>query len=781
MKTVLRILEVEDSEDDALLILHLIKKGGYDIEYERVDSPEKMKAALREKTWDIILSDYKMPGFNGLEALKLLKDAGTDIPFIIISGTIGEEVAVEAMKAGAHDYLMKNNLKRLLPTIERELCESKSRAERKRLEQEQTQAETMLLESEERYRLIAENTADTISVLDLDLNITYVSPSVLKLRGYSPQEVKAQLMPQIFTPSSLQKVIRLFADQMKLESKGEVDLSRTESLDLEEYCKDGSTIWVEIAISFIRDANLKATQILTVTRDITERKLAEEKLGILSRAVEQSPASIVITNTDGEIEYINSKFTEVTGYTQDEILHKNPRFLKSGEMSPECYTQLWQTITSGNEWYGEFHNKKKSGELYWELASISPIFDTTGTITHFLAVKEDITNRKQNEAELLKAKEKAEESNLLKSAFLATMNHELRTPLNHIIGFSDLIKSGTTMDNAIEFAEMIYKSGYNLLNIIEDIFELAITEKTGIKLRKETFKCLDLFLSNNSILTEILDTSGKKDQINLIFKPDNQLLLNYITADRNKINQVLINLFKNAVKFTENGKIEFGFQMKAPGWITFYVSDTGIGIPKDKHEIIFDFFTRVSDSNIKIYGGVGIGLAISKKIAEVMDGSLSIESEPGKGSTFWFTFPAEIASTYSPDTEIAKSTHVPFLTGKIISIVEDDQLSMNLIRNFVRSTGAKVIEACNGKEAIDKLDECPDLILMDLNMPVMDGYLSTERIKLRQPDLPVIAITAYALSKDKTKALAAGCDSIISKPIDKDILFAELAKFLKKK
>ncbi|NOU47568.1 MAG: PAS domain S-box protein, partial [Bacteroidales bacterium] len=553
----------------------------------------------------------------------------------------------------------------------------------------------------------------------------------------------------------------------------------TETLELEEYCKNGTIIWVEIAVTFIRDINLKPTGILTVTRDITKRKLAEEKLRVLSRAMEQSPASIIITDIEGKIEYVNPKFNEITGYTLEEVIGQNPRILKSGETSADNYKLLWQSITSGKGWEGEFHNKKKNGELYWELASISPIVDPDGIITHFLSVKEDITARKQTEKELINAKEKAEESDRLKSAFLATMNHELRTPLNHIMGFSDLIQSGINLENATEYAGIIYRSGQNLLEIIEDIFELVIVENTGVIIRKETVKCLDLFLINRSTLTEIRDVSGKKDQIELVFSPDDQLLLNYIITDKNKVNQVLINLFKNAVKFTKSGKIEFGFRLKSPGWITFCVSDTGIGIPKDKHEVIFDFFRQADDSDTRNYGGIGIGLAISKKIAEVMGGSISLESETGKGSTFCFTFPAEITSTYSQTTETIHQASIPEFTGKIVLVVEDDSISMNLIRTFIENTGATVVESYNGKEAVEKSAEHPDIILMDLNMPVMDGFMATQIIKSRHEHIPVIAVTAYALIKDKSNAIAAGCDSIISKPVDKEILYAELTKYLK--
>lgn len=640
-------------------------------------------------------------------------------------------------------------------------------------------AEKALRESEERYRLIAENTADTVAVLDLNLNMVYISPSVLKMRGFSVEESLKHSLDQIFTPSSMQKVKETFTKQMALEATGKADPMRTETIELEEYCKDGSIIWVEIVVSFLRDVNLVPTGILTATRNITERKQSEEKLRILSRAVEQSPASIIITNTDGTIEYVNPKFMSVTGYSIDEVLGQNPRILKSSEQGPQYYEQFWKTITSGKEWYGEFHNKKKNGELFWELASISPIFDTDGAITHYLAVKEDITARKQTEIELIKAKVKAEESDRLKSAFLATMSHELRTPLNHIMGFSDLMQSGIDLENTVEYAGIINKSGHHLLNMIEDIFELAITESSGINLRKETFKILDLFLISRSTLTEIREASGKKDQIELVFRPDNELINSQIIADKNKITQVLTNLFSNAVKFTQSGTIEFGFHQKTPGSITFYVRDTGIGIPTNQHALIFDFFRQGDDSHTRIYEGIGIGLAISKKIIDVMDGSLDFESEPGKGTTFYITLPVKIATSKVKDSEILLQPNFPVFEGKVILIVEDDAVSMDLIKTFVLNTGATVIEASNGKEAIEKMVAPPDVILMDLFMPVMDGYESTRIIKSKYPDIPVIAVTAYALSKDKSKAFAAGCDSIISKPVSKEILYGELTKYLK--
>jgi PAS domain S-box-containing protein len=379
MKTLLQILIVEDSEDDALLVLNRIKKGSYSIEYKIIDNALEMRTALNEKSWDLVLSDYSMPNFNGLKALDIIKESGIDIPFILISGTIGEEIAVEAMKAGAHDYIMKNNLHRLLPAIERELRDAKCREEQRQLEQKQKRTENELRESEERNRLITENTADTITMLDLDFNVIYTSPSVKKLRGFTPQEAMSQSLKQILTPKSYEKAIKLFTEQIMLEASKTSDSTRSVLLELEAYHKNGTIIWIEISVSVIRDNDLNPVRLLVVSRDITHRRLSEEQLQVLSFAVEQSPAMILITNTEGIIEYANQKFIELTGYTKDELLGKKPGIIKSGKMPNSLYKEMWNTIKANKIWYGEIINKTKDGKLYWVNIAISPMFPASLT------------------------------------------------------------------------------------------------------------------------------------------------------------------------------------------------------------------------------------------------------------------------------------------------------------------------------------------------------------------------------------------------------------------
>lgn len=316
--------------------------------------------------------------------------------------------------------------------------------------------------------------------------------------------------------------------------------------------------------------------------------------------------------------------------------------------------------------------------------------------------------------------------------------------------------------------------------MIEDIFDLALIEQSSISLRLSTFKGTELFMEAKNNLYEILHESGKDDRISLIFKPQPLLLMSYFTTDRQKVNQVLTNLFKNAVKFTASGSIEFGFFIDPKKNVAFYVKDTGIGIQADKQDIIFEFFRQIEDSHTRLYDGLGIGLAISKRLAEVLDAQLTLESEPNMGSCFYFTVPVELTDYYTAEeTPVLKEKSLD-LSGKTLLIVEDDPTSTELILAVLDATNAKTYTASHGKEAIELAEKHPEisLVLMDLKMPVMDGYQATRLIKTLRPELKVIALTAYALSNEKPKALEAGCDSIITKPLDKTLLFNEIIKQL---
>lgn len=404
--------------------------------------------------------------------------------------------------------------------------------------------------------------------------------------------------------------------------------------------KDGTTFPVEVNIKIV---SLDKDYLVTVVRDITKRKQTEELVQKLSRAVEQSPVSIIITNKEGSIEYINPKVTETSGFQAQEVIGSNPRIFGSGEKTKEEYKLLWDRINSGKDWFGEFHNKKKTGELYWESVSISPIKNQVGEITHFVAIKEDISELKRTIDELTAAKEKATESDRLKSAFLATMSHELRTPLNAIIGFSEMFNENLNTEEVKEYGAIIHSSGNQLLGIVEDIFDITLIEAGNIHISMEEVLLKSVIIKVQEII-KIDQLRMNKQHINLQY--DNSLSESLVIhTDFSKLKQILSNLIRNALKFTQSGSINYGYTLintEANPIIQFYVKDTGIGIPQEKLEIIFEMFRQVEDSNIRKFGGTGIGLSITKKLVELLGGNIWVESTVGKGTTFYFTLPGAI-------------------------------------------------------------------------------------------------------------------------------------------
>lgn len=353
----------------------------------------------------------------------------------------------------------------------------------------------------------------------------------------------------------------------------------------------------------------------------------------MARIVEQSPASVVITDTKGDIQYVNRRFTEVTGYSKTEVMGKNPRFLKSGEKPPEEYRTMWETIISGAEWRGEFHNRKKSGELYWEYASINAIRDKSGAITNFLAVKEEITGLKKLQEELTAAKDAAESASLAKDRFLATMSHELRTPLNSIIGFSNVLlknKAGNLGSKEIDYLARILENGKSLLTLINGILDLSKVEAGKMELDMSGVDLKELI---EGVLAKSEGQIGGKALLLEASIPDT---LAPVHTDRAKLEQVLFNLLGNAIKFTDSGKVSVIVDMEPQTCspVRINIADTGIGIPGDKVELIFEPFVQADTTTSRKYGGTGLGLAISRSLLKLLGFDLEVKSVPGTGSVF---------------------------------------------------------------------------------------------------------------------------------------------------
>jgi PAS domain S-box-containing protein len=366
-------------------------------------------------------------------------------------------------------------------------------------------------------------------------------------------------------------------------------------------------------------------------RDITEKLIYEEKIKLLNRSVEQNPIAIIITDKDGLIEYVNPAFTNITAYSFSEVFGDKPNILKSEYHSKEFYEKLWNTITSGKDWEGEFKNIKKNGDYYWEKAVISPIVNNNNEITHFVAVKEDITEKKKMFEDLIAAKEKAEESDKLKSAFLANMSHEIRTPMNGIIAFADLLNEPHFGEkDQSKFIEIIQKSAKRLLSLINDLIDISKIEAGQMEVHFSEINVNNLL----EFLFEFFKPEAEKKSIELKMISDKSPLI--INTDNDKLNAILTNLIKNAIKFTDSGKIEFGYSLNGDKSIEFFIEDTGIGIPKDKLKSVLNRFEQVDSSFSSGHEGSGLGLAISNSYVEMLGGELKITSEVGKGSKFSF-------------------------------------------------------------------------------------------------------------------------------------------------
>jgi PAS domain S-box-containing protein len=634
-------------------------------------------------------------------------------------------------------------------------------------------AEELLRQSEEKYRGLVENSPDGIVTYVQD-KITYVNAEALRIVGAtSTEQIIGRCVLDFIHPQSIESVVQRMKEVLMNDDASQIVEEQLISFS-------GEPIYVELKAIPTVFEHQNAVQV--IIHDITERKRTQDKIKQLSQAVEQSPVAIVITNTMGKIEYINPKFIETTGYTAEEILGQNSRILKSGHTSSEEYKHLWQTISSGNEWFGEFHNKKKDGTMYWESASISPIINSQGITTHFIAIKEDITDRKLIEQQLIEAKEKAEESDRLKLAFLANMSHEIRTPMNGILGFTELLKDKSlAQDVQQEYIKIIEKSGKRMLNIINDIISISKVESGQIEVTSsetnvnEQIEYLHTFFKP--------EASQKKIKLKLLKKLDSKHT--FIHTDREKLYAILTNLIKNAIKFTNEGFIEFGCEKKG-NYLEFFVKDSGLGISDSQKKIIFERFRQANDVAGRTHEGSGLGLAISKAYVEMLGGKIWVESKESEGSAFYFTLP--YLSEYIPSEKVVQEKTNPTATdeNKIndlkVLIVEDDAISKLLITIAVKPFSKEILKVSTGYEAIEACHNNPDidLVMMDINMPEMGGYEATKQIRKFNKDLIIIAQTANGMQSDHDNAIAAGCTDYISKPINISSLSTLIQKYFGK-
>lgn len=491
---------------------------------------------------------------------------------------------------------------------------------------------------------------------------------------------------------------------------------------------DGKKVLLDILKTPFYSPEKTLLGVITISRDMTAIQKAEEEIIKLSHAVEQSPVPIIITNPVGDVEYINPMFSEVTGYSREDAIGNNIRFLKSGKMTDKVYKELWETISSGNNWSGELLNKRKNGEHFWDNTNISPIYDKKGNISHYLATKEDITIRKQQEQEVLEAKIAAENANRTKSEFLAKMSHEIRTPMNGIIGMADILLSSEIDQEFEEQTRIIKSSANNLMSIINDIFDYTKMETEEIELEIFPFTVAETVKEVSGYLMEKL----KEKNLKLFMEIDPELP-KILNGDQIRLRQVLLNLANNAIKFTNTGEIRIIVNvddMTAEKiLVQFKVKDTGIGISKVGREKLFQSFSQVDDTNSRTYGGTGLGLVIAKRLVEAMGGAISVISEPGKGSEFTFTAWLEIgeSNVYSESKQFSCENL------RVLLAHPDKQEQERLVKLF-HKMNCKPDLANNAQDAFAQLNKFVgsprmyDVVVVNNTLPDSDGELFTNML-----------------------------------------------------
>jgi PAS domain S-box-containing protein len=626
-------------------------------------------------------------------------------------------------------------------------------------------SDEMVAASETRYRRLFESAKDGILILDAQTGrIAEVNPQLIEMLGFTKSE---------FTGKKIWE-IGLFKDivpnQAKFLELNKSKFVRYDNLPLKD--AKGRSIMVEFVSNLYTVDRVDVIQ--CNIRDITERKLAEAELvekEVQYRNLANSGMALIRTaGPDKMCNFVNQPWLNFTGKTAEQELGLGWTEGIHPEDYDHCMGVYSAALNKRESFEVEYRLHHHTGEYRWILDLGTPNFNSNGKFIGYIRQCFDITQRKIAERDLIIAKERAEESDRLKSAFLANMSHEIRTPMNGILGFAGLLQEpDLTGTEQKKYLGIIEKSGLRMLKIINDIIDISKIESGQ----------MDVSITKTEINDQIeyiynfFKPEAEQKGIKLLFRITLPTQKAVVNTDKEKVYAILTNLVKNALKYTPDGFIEFGYHLK-DDFIEYFVKDTGIGISFDRQSAIFERFIQADIRDERAYQGAGLGLSISKAYVEMLGGKMWVESNPGLGSTFYFTIPFNTKAesrTPTPESGLAEAEPT-YINNLKILIVEDDEPSDMLITMAIQKISKDQLHAKSGYEAIEACRNHPDidLVLMDIKMPEMDGLEATRQIRAFRKDLVIIAQTAYALVGDKEKAVEAGCNDYISKPISPVLL-----------
>lgn len=750
-------------------VVFLVLNRNYEVELINKKGCEITGYSEKEllgKNWlEIVPPGYK----NSVERAFTLLMTGKEEPVEFFENAIITQSGEERLLAW-HNTVVKNGSGSIVGILSsgEDITEKKS-------------AERALQQSEEKYRKLVENMNEGILVVNNEDVIQFVNNKFCEIVGYSEKELLGQMAYQLLLEGNNKKFMK---ERMKRREQG-----ITDQYEIKIRTKSDNSVWILVSATPVYDDYGKVIGSLGIHSDITERKNYEAEITKLSLALSKSENSIIITDNEGKIEWVNEGFERLTGYTIDEVKGTSGEVLRRGHPTgvSKSTSHFKHLLKEKKSVSYESHNYSKTDREYWMYTTLTPILNVNGELEKIIAVDSDITLRKKTEEELRKAKEVAEESARSKETFLANMSHEIRTPMNAIMGIIQLLQDTELTPQQKKYLISVDFAAGSLLRIINDILDLSKIGSGKLNIEEINFSPADVI---NGIINSA-SYNAKEKQLQLSSDIDPQIPAQLV-GDPVRLNQILSNLVTNSIKFTDKGNIVVRAKVlqekKKSVKVKFEVEDTGIGIPKDKQEVIFKEFEQADAKTSRRYGGTGLGLAIVKRLVDLMGGKISVKSEPDKGALFSVTLDFNIAKKeeivfVAPRVENIPSTVT--LQGIRVLLVEDNELNQMVASQFLKNWGIITEVVPDGKDAIEILRKKDyDMVLMDIQMPEMNGYETTDYIRNKftgdKQKVPILAMTAHAFRDEEEKCLRAGMDGYISKPLSREALYNKIYSLLKK-